>query len=42
MREVFSSAVLRNHSYNDLGVWYDDRSVYLVLHKGFEVCTGAP
>ena len=25
----------------NLGVWYDDRSMYLVVHKGLKVCTGA-
>ena len=26
-----SAAVLRNHKSNDLGVWYEDRSIYLVV-----------
>jgi hypothetical protein len=30
----FSTAVL--------GFWYDDRSMYLVLHKGLKFCPGAP
>ena len=32
--------VLRNHRSNDLGVWYDDRSMYLVVHKGLKYSSG--
>ena len=33
-----TAAVLRNHRSNDLGVWYDDRSMYLVVHKELKFC----
>jgi hypothetical protein len=33
-----TAAVLRNHRSNDLGVWYDDISMYLVVHKELKFC----
>ena len=35
-----SAAILRNHMFNNLGIWYDDRPMYQVL--GWRLCTGAP
>ena len=36
-----SGAVLRNDSHNDHEVGYDDKSMYIVVHKGLKFCTVA-
>ena len=39
----FVGGIVDHHRLNflfiyDLGIWYDNRSMYLVVHKGLKIC----
>jgi hypothetical protein len=36
----FFAVLPRNDMSNDIGVWHDDRSMYLVVHTGLKCCNG--